>query len=208
LRANDYFFGSLGQGNSAREIIRWAFNNETSKDKVSKEYFTFADENGGYFDSKYVVTALKTINPKGEATVEGVRTQIEALVKNKKKADAIKAKLGTADIAAAASQYGVAVDTARGASMMQPSLNNGGMEPRVVGTAFSLANGAVSKPIEGNAGVYIVKAIMDKPAAQLPPDLTLFRKQVASGAANSVKTSLMRAWKKASDIEDNRSRFF
>jgi peptidyl-prolyl cis-trans isomerase D len=209
VKANDFSFGALGQGNTAREMIRWAFEEGTKKDQVHKEYFIFSDPNGGYFDSKYVVAALKTINPKGEATVDGVRSQIEGLVKNKLKAAAIMAKLGnTTDINSMVSQYGSTIDTASNIAFMQPSLPRAGAEPAVVGAAFGMANGAVSTPIEGNSGVYIVKTIMDKPKAPLPPDLAMFRRQVSSGVLGNVRSRLIPAMKKSSETEDNRSRFF
>jgi peptidyl-prolyl cis-trans isomerase D len=208
IKANDFMFGALGQGNTAREMIRWAFDEKTKKDAVHKEYFIFSDPNGGYFDSKYVVAALKTINPKGPATVDGVRAQIEGLVKNKMKAAAIMAKLGnTTDINALVSQYGSTIDTAANVAFMQPTIKTGA-EPMVVGAAFSMANGTSSTPIEGNTGVYVVKSIMDKPKAPLPPDLAMFRRQVSSSVQGSIRNRLLPSMKKTADVTDNRSRFF
>lgn len=208
IRANDFYFSSAIQGNVARELVRWTFDEKTQKGQVSKEYFTMSDQAGGYFDSKYIVVALKTVSPKGEGTVEGLRPQLEGLTKNRKKAEALIAKLqGASDLQSVAGQYAVTVDTARLVSFGTTSLAAGN-EPRVIGTAFAIQKGAVSKPLEGTGGVYLVQPISDKPQSQLPPDMAAFRRQAVSTTANNVKTRLMSYLRREADVEDNRSRFF
>lgn len=211
VKANDYIFANLGSGDDAREIVRWAFNEKTKAGSVSKEIFAFRDPNGGYFESKYVVTALKAIAPKGAASIATLKNipRVESEIKVRKKAEVIKGKIQNAgDLSAVASQWGVAVDTAKNASMMQTFLQAGGSEPRVFGAAFSLAKEAVSSPVAGNSGVYIVRPISDKPQSDLPPDLTLFRRQVNSTALSAIRMNFINAVKKAADVQDNRSRFF
>ncbi len=207
MRANDYYFGNVAQGNTAREIVRWAFEEKTKVDQVRKDIFIIADQTGGYFDSKYVVTCLKSISPKGAPTVEGLRPQIEPLVKNQMKAKIILDKLqNVGDLAAVASQFQVTIDTASAITLA--SGLPAGNEPKVVGTGFGLANGAVSKPIEGQSGVYVVKAISEKPQDKTPPDLTPFRRQATSSVANSVRARMMSFLRRGAEVMDNRSRFF
>lgn len=211
LKANDFSLGALGTGDDAREIVRWAFDKKTKEGSVGKEVFSFRDASGGYFDSKYVVTAMKAIAPEGPATIATLKAtpRAELEIKNRKKAEVIKGKLQNAgDLSAAALQWGVQVDTAKGSSMLQTFLPNGGSEPRVVGLAFSLAKGASSKPVSGANGVYLVKPLTDKPEAPLPPDLTMFRRQVTSSANAGVRMNLMNSLKKQAELKDNRSRFF
>jgi peptidyl-prolyl cis-trans isomerase D len=47
-----------------------------------------------------------------------------------------------------------------------PSVPGAGFEPKVVGTAFATKAGQVSKPIDGNSGVYVImpKAVTKAPA--------------------------------------------
>lgn len=204
IKNSDYFLGALGQGNDAVEIIRAAFKTD-KVGAVDKNIYVFNDAEGGFFDSKYAVFALKSINPKGEATVAAVKTQIEKAVKDRAKAKAIIAKIGgSTDLGTIASQFGVTVDSAKGASFMSSSLPNVGAEPKVIGTAFRLKNGESSAPIDGNTGVFVVKAIQDKPQGQLPPDLTLFRRQAASTASSNVRGRLFQIIKKSADIQDMR----
>ncbi|MBK7936192.1 MAG: peptidylprolyl isomerase [Lewinellaceae bacterium] len=207
LKSTDYNVGVLPGGDDTREIVRWAFDAKTKLNNVSQQVFVFRDPAGGYFDSKYVVAALKSISPKGPATVAILKATPEAeqKVKSLKKAEVIKSKMlqNAGDLAGIASTWGVSVDTARGTSIAQ-----GGSEPRVVGTAFSLAKDAVSAPVAGNSGVYILSPIADKLEQQMPADLTMFRRQAYTSAASMMRINLMNSMKKSAKVEDFRSKFY
>ncbi len=207
LKSSDFSVGVLSSGDDARDVVRWAFDKNTKLNGVSSEVFAFRDAAGGYFDSKYVVAALKSISPKGPATVASLKANPEAdtRVKNRKKAEVITAKMlqNAGDLAAIAAAWGVSVDTARGTSMMQA-----GSEPRVVGAAFALAKDAVSAPVTGNSGVYVVSPLNEKPQIQIPADLTMFRKQATSSTVSSFRIGLMDAVKKAAEVDDFRGRFY
>lgn len=207
LKSTDYNVGVLPGGDDAREIVRWAFDAKTKLNSVSQQVFVFRDPAGGYYDSKYVVAALKGISPKGPATVATLKATPEAdqKVKNRKRAEVITSKMlqNAGDLAGIASTWGVSVDTARGTSIAQ-----GGSEPRVVGTAFSLAKDEVSSPIPGNSGVYILSPVGDKVDPAVPADLTMFRRQASSSAASMIRVNLMNSMKKAAKIDDFRSKFY
>ncbi len=207
LKAADFSVGVLGMGDDARDIVRWAFDEKTKLNAVSQEVFVFRDATGGYFDSKYVVAALKSIAPKGPATVAALKANIEAdqKVKNIKKAEVIASKMlqSAGDLAGIASLWGLQVDTARGTTMLQA-----GSEPRVVGTAFSLAKDAVSGPITGNSAVWVVSPLSEKADIQLPADMTLYRRQASSSAMSTIRINMMNSLKKTAELADFRSRFY
>lgn len=206
LKANDYALGMLGSGDDARNIVQWVFNEKTKTGSVSQEVFSFRDPSGGFFDSKYVVVALKGIAPKGTASVATLKAlpEAETKVKNRKRGEVLKSKLQNAgDLAALATQWGVKVDTMKAATFTQT-----GGEPRVIGTAFSLAKGAVSAPIAGNGGVFVVSPVSDVVKSELPSELTQYRRQLLSSAVSNVRANLINSMKKAADIKDTRSRFF
>lgn len=206
LKANDYSLGLLGSGDDARSIIQWAFNEKTKVGTVSQEVFSFRDATGGFFDAKYVVAALKSIAPKGSASVATLKAMPDAelKVRNRKKGEVLKSKLqNTSDLAAIATQWGVKVDTMKAGTITQT-----GGEPRVIGTVFSLAKGAVSAPIVGNGGVFVVSPVSDAVKPEIPAELTQYRRQVLSAAVSNVRMNLINSMKKAADIKDTRSRFF
>jgi len=206
LKTNDYALEGLGTGSDAREIIRWVFGENVKAGTLSKDVFSFRDESGGYFDSKYVVAAVKSIAPKGSASVATLKAlpDAETKVRQVKKGEIIKAKIGTnTDLSAIAAEYQAKVDTVKAVSMM-----SSGGEPRVLGTVFHLAKGETSGPILGSSGVYVIQTLSDKPQTQIPADLTMFRKQYTSSAATTIRTNLLPSLKKYANIKDNRSRFY
>jgi peptidyl-prolyl cis-trans isomerase D len=207
LLATDFGVGVLESGDDARKIVRWVFEKDTKANSVSPEVFAFRDAAGGFFDSKYVVAALKTITPKGSANVATLKanTESDTKVKNRKKGEVIISKTlqNAGDLAGIAAAWGVQVDTARGTTMSQA-----GSEPRVVGAAFTLAKDAVSAPINANGGVYVVSPISEKPQLQMPPDLGGSRRQAVSTASTTFRMQLMSSIKKSVEVEDFRFRFY
>jgi peptidyl-prolyl cis-trans isomerase D len=207
LKENDYNVGNLGSGEDAREMVRWAFNEKTKLGDVSPELFVFRDQTGGYFDSKYVVAALRTIVPEGKASLATLKSLQEAEVKvrNAVKGKYIAEKIGgNQDFTAIAAQWNARMDTVRNVSFLQTQAG----EPRIQGTLFTMTTGQVSKPIIGTSGVYLISPVTDRTQVQTPSDLTMFRRQVSSTAIVNVRSNLMKSLVKNAELKDNRARFF
>ncbi len=210
VAASDFAVGEL-KGPELREIIRWAFDPKSEAGAVCKEVFAFRDPKGGYFDHQYLVAALKSISPKGPATVASLKNipRVETEVRNRKKAEILIGKLkNTSSLDGLASEWGVPVDTAAASTLLQPFLPTGGNEPRVVGTAFGLGKGKVSAPITGNSGVYVLQVTSDIPQVPMPPDFTMFRRQTASTAISGIRMNMITNWKQQAEVQDNRGKFF
>ncbi len=208
LLANDYAIAAIpsASGEDARNVIRWAFEEKTKEGMVCPELFVFRDPQGGFFDSKYVVAALKTIVPKGPANIATLKNLPEAdnKVKNLKKGEFIKSKIQTEDFSAIATQWNARQDTVKAVSFMQSQSG----EPRIQGTLFAMEPGQISKPIIGSQGVYLVSPVTAKTQTQIPTDLTMFRKQVSSSAMVGIRTNLIKSLIKNADKQDNRAKFF
>jgi hypothetical protein len=82
---------------------------------------------------------------------------IEPILKNKKKAEIIKAKMKGATLEAIAAANKTQVKPAVDITLENPTLPGVGQEAKVVGTAFALKGDKISAPIDGNLGVYVVK---------------------------------------------------
>ena len=87
-----------------------------------------------------------------------------------------------------------------------PNVPGAGFEPKVVGMAFSSKAGQVSKPVDGNSGVYVIatKVVTKAPAIKKFDDFVAKVKQQAVGSSGR----FMEALKKDADIEDNRADFY
>jgi len=88
---------------------------------------------------------------------EDVSGKVTPIVRNQKKAAKIISGISGSALTDIASSQGQTVKTAAALNMGSTTIAGAGNEPKVVGAAFSLKEGGVSGPIEGERGVYVVK---------------------------------------------------
>jgi peptidyl-prolyl cis-trans isomerase D len=194
VKAIDENFGSVA---NQRQIVKWAFSEDIKVGDVKR----FEVLNVGH-----IIAKLKKVTEKGLMAVEDARPQVEQILKNKKKAEKIKAKLSGASLDAMAKANNVTVQQAIDITLESPSLPGAGFEPKVVGTAFSSATGKVTATIEGNAGVYVVmtKSVVKAPVLKSHTDyVNKVKQQVASYSGRVIP-----ALKSDADIQDNRADFY
>lgn len=189
---------------SAREIIRWAYNNESKKGNVAM--FDLAAEN------KYVVALLTNIREKGIPPLEDIKKNLEPLVVREKKAEVLIGKINTAlnntkDIYTLASQLKTKVDTLTNISFFSYNLPLYGPEPEVIGNLFSMKKGEMSGPVKGANGVFV--AIVDNINKPMnPADLPMVIQQLGNEFGSKAGNLLFNALEESSDIEDNRILFY
>jgi len=193
-KAMEEAFGAAG---NQRQIIKWAFTSDTNVGDVKR----FEVVNVGN-----VIARLKKINEKGLMTVEDAKPSVEGIIKNKKKAEKIIAKMKGASLEAIAKANAITVQNAPAASVENSVLANLGAEPKVVGAAFGTPANKVSAPVEGNSGVYVVKAKAVTKAPKLPKydDYVTKLKSANAQAAGRVFPAL----KNDAKIDDNRLEFY
>ena len=139
--------------------------------------------------------------------MESIKETIEPLIRNKKKGEKIKSKISGTDITAIATSFGLTPGLAENITFGRGAFPDGGQEPLVIGKSFALAAGAVSEPIVGSNGVYVVKVATKTPAS--PEQGGFMQKMQQTQAVRSqVNFRLMEAIKKTVKIDDNRATFF
>ncbi|WP_010522073.1 peptidylprolyl isomerase [Aquimarina agarivorans] len=177
-----------------RSIVRWAFNEETKKGAIKS------------FDlpSGYVIAKLTAVHEKGLMNVEEASAKVSPILKNKKKADILKAKINGTNLDEIAKANNVSVKSASAITMKSSTISGAGIEKKVVGTAFALDVNEVSKPIEGNKGVYVVKVTSKTPGQGLASYQGLAN-QKAEEEARKSRSALLNALKDNADIEDKRA---
>ncbi|OOG71804.1 peptidylprolyl isomerase [Flavobacterium sp. A45] len=194
VKAMDENFGPLG---NQRTIVRWAFEKDTKEGAVKR----FEVANIGH-----VIAKVKAIDNSGLIPVDQARPYVESILKNKKKAEILKAKMNGSSLEAIAKATGTTVQQATDVTLENPVLTGGvGQEPKVVGNAFALAANKLSAPIEGVTGVYVVKNISTVKA----PALKSYTDNVAKLKAQSASevNRVLPALKDDADIKDNRKDF-
>lgn len=184
---------------NSRQIVRWAF--ESDKETVSKKVFEV--------EKQYIVAVVTAKNPKGYASLEQVKEQITAQVKQDKKAAIIIAdmkKKGGADINAIALSIGQAVDTAAFVNFNSNTLGKVGFEPKVIAKAPLSEIGKVSEPIQGNYGVYAYQVI-NKVVSPVPYVEKNEKAEINNFYMSQVRERVFGELKDKAEIEDNRLQF-
>jgi peptidyl-prolyl cis-trans isomerase D len=193
VKPMDENFGPLG---NQRAIVRWAFEDDSKEGAVKR----FEVANVGH-----VIATVKNIDNSGLVSITQVKPYVEPILKNKKKAELIKAKMTGSSIDAIAKAAGTTVLQATDVTMENPMLTGVGLEPKVVGNAFALEANKISAPIEGNTGVYVVKNISTVKAPALK-DHSSYVAKIKAQSAGDVNRVLP-ALKDNATIEDNRKQF-
>ena len=206
LSSNDYVLGSLGQGQTSRDAIKWAFDGSTEVGDVSPEVYAYSDP-VNYYDNKYVIMTLKSVEKPGMMSVAAARPVVEDAVRNQLKAKEYMKSMSVSDLNAFASQNDLEVKTVNAANAKVGFLTGIGQEPEVVATAMGTAAQSVSQPVLGNSGVFVVKPI-SKNDPSGAPNLSLIRSSQARSVSSQANTRLLDALKKNAKIEDARSKFF
>ena len=193
IKAFDEYVQGLG---SQREIVRWSFSSDTDINSVKR----FETTQG------FVIAKLKDKNETGLLPIELAKQSVEPLLKNQKKAELIKKKMNGNTLESVAKSSGASVLPATGVSLKTPVIPNIGSEPKVVGKAFNLASGKTSEIIEGNAGMYMIKAKSVAKAADLPSYTTYINQDRTQNQSYSVSKAYT-ALKDKAEIKDNRGNF-
>lgn len=185
-----------GIGNQ-RRIVQWAFKEETSTGDISR-----FDLNNGY-----VVAQLTAKNKKGLMSVEEASPQVTPLIRKEKQAKMIKDKISGSTLSEIASSQNASVENASSVNLGSPVLPGATSEPKVVGAAFFLEKGKVSRPIAGEKGVYVVEVTNRTEAAPLNSYRMIAARKTKERSAQAT-SRLVEALKSSAEVEDNRAAFY
>ncbi|CAM4274053.1 peptidylprolyl isomerase [Gillisia hiemivivida] len=180
-----------------RRIVQWSFEEDVKAGDIKR-----FEVQGGY-----VVAQVTAVKKKGVMSAEEASATVSPILMKEKKADLLKEKANGASLAEIAKNNNVSVQTASAINLNNPTLAGAGNEPEVVGAAFSLEPGAVSKPISGDKGVYVVEMTAMNAAPEMD-SYKSFAMREASQRRQAVVSRVFQALKENAEIEDNRARFY
>ncbi|MFD0940650.1 peptidylprolyl isomerase [Pedobacter boryungensis] len=187
---------------SPRPLIRDAY--EAEKGDVLPQVYTMEDG--------FVVAHLTDVKPKGQLSLEDVKKQIQPMVMNAVKAKLLsdkfnKALAGTSSIDQLASKVGKTATPVQNMVFANPIIPGLAQENKVVGTVFGSQVGKLSKPIEGEKGVYVF--VVDGFANPAPIDNMFKQKEtMLLGITQRSLGAAFQALQDKSDIKDNRVKFY
>lgn len=198
LYENSYAVPGL---NGPRELIRWAFKDETETGEISN-VFDLGDQ--------YVVAVVTKKFDEGIPSLDEVKDRIKPFVINKVKGAYLAKKM--------AEYKGNMSEIEKNLNLKQEQMTNltfdtrnivgFGMEDKVIGTVFGMKAGQVSQPIIGNAATFIVKVDKMTPAGVMNNYPQYVRPLYVAFKQRVIQKYPYVAIKNAADIEDNRIKFY
>ena len=192
---------SLPGVESARDIVKWAFGAEKG-DFSDKVYIT---------GDQYIVAHLVQIKPKGQLSLDAVKKQIEPLVKNKVKGKLLTDKLqsalnGSSSIDQVAQKSGAKVNPLQNIVFANPVIPGSSAEYKVIGTVFGSQPNKLSKPVEGQQGVFVFTVDSFINPAPLT-NAVREKEQLSQALLQRSEPQIFDALKDKANVKDYRAKF-
>lgn len=144
-----YNIPQLGGNVNCRQFVKAVY--EADKGKVMQPMRV---------GDNFIVAVVTAVNKEGTMSASAARMQVEPLLRNKKKAEQIKQKIGVVTTPeAVAAALGLQVQTADSVRFDTGAPGGLGSEQKVIGAAFNPANKGkvVAQALDGLQGVYVVR---------------------------------------------------
>lgn len=185
-----------------RKLIQAGY--EADKGDVLNQVFTM--------DNAYVIAQVTDVMPKGQLSLENVKKQIQPMVMNAVKAKQLREQLekalsGSSNIGQVAQKVGKTPVPIQNIVFANPIIPGLGQENKVVGAVFGSQVGKLSKPIEGDRGVYVFAVEgFTNPA---PMSNTYKQKEtMLMGVSQRAFGLAFQALQDKVEIKDNRVKFY
>jgi len=186
---------------NAREIVKWAFSAEKG-DFTDKVYIA---------GDQYIIARLVQIKPKGTLSLDDVKKQIEPMVKNRVKGKLLSDKLlaglnGSSTIDQVAQKSGLKALPVQNMVFANPVIPGSPAEYKLIGTIFGSQPGKLSKPVEGQQGVYVfVVDSFINPAPLTNP--VREQQQLGQAELQRADSQIFDALKDNANVKDYRAKF-
>jgi len=200
-RINDMSDNVIPGIDNGREIVRWAFNEDRKIGDISNVFESSARD-------KFIVAKLSKIREKGFTPFEDTKDIIEPEVRKQMKAEKMMAEMKGMTVEAVAEKFGAKTDILTNINFSSFSLPGLGLiEPKVNAVALASEVNAVSAPIDGNNGVYVIK-VLKKTDAPEKQDFENDKLAKMQEYMRSYSYRMNNAVKKMTKIDDRRAKFF
>lgn len=159
---------------------------------------------------QYIVAAITDIIKEGTMPVNQARVTVEPILKNKKKAELIRERLGKiTSLEAVAASIQENITTIDSLKFTGSQI---GFEPKVVGASFNIANKGklISEPITGNSAVYVVRVDDLMSTSITTASFEDQKRELRSRGMQMARfySQPIQVLKKVAKIKDNRRNFY
>ncbi len=161
-------------------------------------------------DNSYVIAHVTDINPKGQLSLEAVKKDITPMVINAVKAKMLTERIekaGASNLNQLAQKLGRPVMPVQNIVFANPIVPGAAQENKLIGSVFGSPVGKLSKPVDGDHGVYVFTVNgFTNPA---PIGNTYKQKEtMLQAVAQRSLGAAFQALQDKSDIKDNRVKFY
>lgn len=186
---------------NSRVLIKWVYGEEVKIGAISDVQ--------DYLD-KFLVAKVSTIKTKGVQALEYVEDRIKIEVIKNKKAEQLSEKmtkdLNGKNLIDLNNQNGYQYDTIASLAFSSFSIPGFGPEPKINGLIAGSKEDIITKPLQGNNGVYVLK-VLKKTTAPEKDDYTPEKLNYIQSMSNQVY-KINQSLEKNAKVQDYRSRFF
>ena len=182
-----------------RRIVQWAFSDDTSVGDIKRFNLSY----GGF-----AIVQVTDSRPEGLASAKEVAAEVTQIILKEKKAKKIfEDNSNETSLEDLAASNATEIVNALAVNQKSGTLVGAGYEPYVVGAAFGLQEGGISKLIEGNRGVYKLQLTSKKVADELE-DYSTYAKQLSNQNLERLAPAIIKALESSGEVVDNRSLYY
>ena len=188
---------------NVRPLVRWTFNDDTEVGDVSEVFD---------LDGAYLVAVLTDKKDEGYPELDEIKRGIERVVLNKKKGEyfaELMEKQGK-NLNNIAKGLNLKVEKDNSLTFKARAIGNYPREFKAIGVSFGIEQGKVTKPVIDKSAVFVLKQIYLKSSPEnAEKGYKQIVKKLEQEFASAIKNDAhYRAMEEASDIADNRIKFF
>ena len=188
---------NVGNIKDSRQIVRWAF--EAKEGEVSSTVYDCGDQ--------YIIATLTDVNEEEYRPLEMVRGELTYLATNKAKYEYVAGMIKNAtSLEEVAEILAQPIQSTERVALSDYRFANTGFEPAVIGATLALDENQLSEAIQGNTGVFVVKAgAANNSTDEFQPALE--KMQLGYSSSQQHIGQAMQLIEEETEITDNRANF-
>ena len=180
---------------NSREVVRWAYNGK--KGDIS----SIMEVNGNY-----LIAAITGVAEDGIAPLSDVTSQIKAQLILKKKGELIANEMRGASLSAVSAKLGLEQKSASGIDFGAYYIDGIGRELKLIGAVSAAKPMTLSKPVAGEAGVYLFEVTGREKIDSMTPEKE--KETLKANAQAYLAERINQVLAAETETIDNRAKFF
>jgi peptidylprolyl isomerase/peptidyl-prolyl cis-trans isomerase D len=181
----------------SRSVIKWLYEKSTKINDVKR--FNLIEG--------YLIAMVKSINKERLPELDDISDDVKNELIKTIKFDYIKKNYKNPSIESIKQNFNVDIQRATAITQNDPVLVGAGAEPYIIGAAFALEPGEVSKLLLGNDGIYIIESISKEVAEDLSLNNAI-SSSMTDREIERISSLIPEVLESSAEIIDNRSFYY